>query len=376
MDNNKCELPLEKTLELIASVALTSNSFPKAENYYEKYCEITKFLRANVYKNINAKLAALSEVSGLYTDHGSEHFDWVVKYAGALLGVGTQYEAEAKAELIKQGKWVLNAYELYLLLLSIRFHDVGNIFGRENHEQNIRKVIFEHKVVHLLTDGVESRKVCKLGGAHGGKAPNGSKDTIGCLEDDGTGDGDGLVHAIGFKKIAAITRVADEICENRLRDGELIESQIPPHNLIFHKYAYSIIHNYLKDRVLYIKFEVDVGDLLRVYQVYEKDKEKSENILVNEYLPVVIQKRLRKAELERRYCNRFLPEVVQIKEINVHIEVVQKDKDDHANHNVIEELRFVMKERDYPYDDDNILGDNATSFLDYERLKASKEYAV
>ncbi len=246
-------LPLERILE---SVGNKLDYFPIRENHYSKYLEITQQLRKDVYPKINAGLAAMSAQSGLYTDHGPEHFDLVVQYAGLLLGVKNDADITNIVDKINSNNWILNPYELYLLLLSIRFHDVGNMYGRENHEQNIAKVIRSKSIVHLHQNQLEARKVCAIGGAHGGRTREGSKDTIGRLLEDQISS-DGHIHDIGFKKIAAITRIADEICENRKRTGELDLDAIPAYNLVFHKYAYSIVDNYIRDKIFYLKIKFE-----------------------------------------------------------------------------------------------------------------------
>ncbi|QTH70316.1 HD domain-containing protein [Pseudoalteromonas xiamenensis] len=358
-ENRTCNLPLEQVL---LGISKTSNlsAFPKKDNYFDKYCEIVAQLRREVYKNVNAGLATLSEQSGLYTDHGEEHYDQVVLYAGKMLNVRDDNVDEIIQKAIANN-WVLKPYELYLLLLSIRFHDVGNIYGRENHEQNIAKVIQKYNINHLNNNRLEARKICEIAGAHGGRTKSGSKDTIGVLSDDSGSDGH--LHDIGFRKIASITRLADEICENRNRTNRLDEEEIPTHNLVFHTYAYSIVSNYIRDKILFIKLEFKDSYLSKEYQVYEK-KDNGESILVPIDMASVICSRLKKAELERRYCNRFLSEEIQIKEINISIDIISDEKEEHSfTPEVLRTKKFTLKEVDYPSFGDTIISSEVREFL-------------
>jgi len=358
-DYRKCEFPLELALKA-ASESSGAGSFPSQENYYEKYCDIVAQLRKDVYPNVNSGLAALSDVSGLYTDHGGEHFDQVVLYAGHLLGMCNVSDIEKNQDAIVSETWALTHYELYLLLLSIRFHDVGNYFGRERHEQNISKVIKEFNITHLVNNGIEARNVCVVGGAHGGKTRGGSKDTIGSLNEDANADGH--LHGLGLRKIAAITRFADEICENRFRTGELIESGIPPSNLVYHKYAYCIKRNYVKDKTLHLGLEVPVKDFLREYRIDNEE-------LVD--LPSIIKQRLIKTELERRYCNRFLPEGIQVKQVSVTIRIIDdEDDEDTFDPKILEESSFTLRETEYPRYEEFIIDEETNNFLNVEYIKS------
>lgn len=359
-DNRICNLPLEKVLFELSKEA-TLSVFPSTDNYFTKYCEVVGQLRREVYDRVNAGLAALSNQSGLYTDHGKEHYDQVVLYAGKLLGVRDDNVLDI-ARKISNNSWVLKPYELYLLLLSIRFHDVGNIYGRENHERNISTVIKSFSVCHLHTNPLEARKICEIAGAHGGRTITGSKDTIGFLSENTNSDGH--LHDIGFKKLASITRLADEICENRNRNKRLDRKEIPIHNLVFHVYAHSIVSNFIRDKVLFIKLEIKHSCLIEKYKVYDKDKD-GHDILVDVDMPSVICDRLKKAELERRYCNRFLSEEIQIKEINVAIDIVADEKDEHSfTPELLGQKVFTLKEVDYPTFDDLSIHSEVREFLD------------
>ncbi|MFT7009849.1 MAG: hypothetical protein ACJAXJ_004403 [Colwellia sp.] len=362
--NNQFNFLLEKLLNKVGQHNDLEH-FPTPESHYKKYCDITEQLRANVYPKINAGLASLSNRSGLYTDHSDSHFDLVVHYAGLMLGLNTSNIDDIAKEVISD-KWILTPYEIYILLLSIRFHDVGNIYGREDHERMISKVINEFSITHLITNPIEAKKISQIGGAHGGKTPSGSKDTIGNLAE--SENFDGHIKDVKHKKIAAITRFADEICENRQRTGNIVESTIPVHNMVYHKYAESIVGNYIEGKTLCIRLQVKHSNLTQKYSIYTKNEAGIE-VLTEALLPQVTLDRLRKTELERRYCNRYLPELAQVNEISVKIDILEDAKcPESFHHEVIDEKSFILKERDYPSAGDNILGNPVKDFLDYDRI--------
>lgn len=349
-----------QTLEvLLQRAAETQTNFPDPKkNYFSSYQEIVNELKRNVYDAINAGLAANSDEQGLYTDHGREHFDTVILYAGQMLNLHHEGDVDKVVELVNKCQWVLTPYELYLLLLGIRLHDVGNIYGRENHEKNILKVIKSYSIPHLSKDRIEAKKVAIIGGAHGGRSACGSKDTIGLMQEAG---GDGHLGELDFKKVAAIVRFADEICENRFRAPSGGDSAIPKHNLIFHKFARSIVSSNVKNQTLSIKFSLDVNDLVESFKISASNPE------LTKTLPEFFLERIRKTEIERRYCSRFLPDGASLKEIAVDVEIVTYDEYDDIE--TLERRQFTLKERDYPGATEDILSSEVKEFLGVDNIK-------
>ena len=95
-------------------------SFPEnGTDYFDRYSRIAAYLNENVHPNVNQGATAMGD--GWLTDHGPKHIATVIRRASDLLC----------------GDSFLTPYESYILLLSIHFHDVGNVFGREKHEKKI-----------------------------------------------------------------------------------------------------------------------------------------------------------------------------------------------------------------------------------------------
>lgn len=348
---------LEKILQFISSK--NRNVFPiVSQNYFERYEKITDHLTTNVYPFINVGLSANSDEQGLYTDHGPEHFNMVVLYAGEMLGITSGCDLENIASASIENNWFLQPYELYLLLLSIRLHDVGNIYGRDKHEKNIRKVIREYNVPFLKDDTIEAALIAKSGGAHGGKTPSGSKDTISILPED---ESEGHIKNVNLKKIAAIVRFADEICENRHRTSVYIERMTPKQNKVFHLYAKSITSSYIDNKVLNLKFQLDCKHLLETYPISASGNDKGIT------LPEMFLDRIKKTEMERRYCSRFLPDGISIKAISVCVKIIQYDEDEYIEE--LDKREFTLMENNYPGNDDGILSEDVKLFLSDSSLR-------
>jgi hypothetical protein len=301
--------PLEKVFERVASTH--RSSFPNTTiDYSLLYKGLVQHLRSNIYKDVDAGLAANTAEHGLYTAHNSEHFDEVILYAGELLGV-------------KDGSEEINnisPYELYVLLVAIRVHDAGNIHGREEHEKKCFTVL-RNCGAASGEDDAEKKIIGNIAQAHGGRTSSGDKDTIGALE-----QSYGISrHPIRPRLIAAIVRLADEICESRRRASNYLiqHGKIPKHSELFHRYAASITESSitLADRRISLRYTVKLSDAIRAW-CFAVSGDKTESFLIDE-----IFERLEKMDRERKYCNRFSKEIYTIDEIRASIDVVNDDYD-------------------------------------------------
>jgi hypothetical protein len=294
-------LPLERLL-LERSKVQSEQPFLQAD-LFTRYEACLSFLRANIYPSIDAGLAALSQEDGIFTLHGPDHFDEVVRYAGLLLNVQDDVTVN------------LSAYEIFALLVAIRIHDAGNMYGREHHERRAYQILASMGSA-VFKDQFEIRNIAGIAGAHGGVTPDGSKDTISQLRERETY---GVVE-LRPRLIAAVVRFADEICENRTRAAEVLldTNSLPAHNEVFHKYA-SVIKSVVpepKERRVRIAYDLFVEDVLRKW-----GKGKINSSVQKVYLLEEIFSRLEKMFREREYCRRFMREVCDIEHVNATIEI-------------------------------------------------------
>ncbi len=150
------------------------------------------------------------------SNHGPGHIDNVLENLDSLLG-----DAE------------ISAANLYILCLSMLFHDLGNLHGRERHNKKIDEIYASVKGNNAYKP--EQKAVYLIVGAHTGNAGDGSKDSLKDVPD----------HLPLFskeifpQKNAAILRFADELAEGPQRTSLYLQEQgiYAENSEIYHHYA-------------------------------------------------------------------------------------------------------------------------------------------
>lgn len=242
----------------------------------------------------NAMLGAALKGDGLLTDHGIEHINAVMHHAHEILGINLKN---------------LNGYEIYLLLIAIHFHDLGNIYGREAHETKIAEVISALGSA-LPLDMVEKEFVFAIAKAHGGNC-EGDKDTIRYVNVDETCNG----IQVRARMLAAILRFADEISDDFSRtayDG----IEIPDENKIYHAYSKTLEPVSIQGETIKFHFRVPQ----EYTQKYFK-KADGQVLLYDEIL-----NRLAKCMRELEYCRRYANGFISITTLNVIIDIMNNEK--------------------------------------------------
>jgi hypothetical protein len=329
-------LPLEELFRARASKRPTELPQMNAD-YFSQYKQLLNVFRTTYYPKVDAGLAANSGAPGLYTAHDSEHFDEVVHHAGELINA----ESSLKGEMTSAAS-ELNAYELYILLVAIRVHDVGNLYGREDHEKRCFQILREIGGAAGLDDR-EKKAIANIAQAHGGRTSAQSKDTIGQLEVRL------LANSVSYRPrlLAGIVRIADEICENKRRAATVLmqSGKLPKHNEIYHQYAGSLTGNrwIVNDRALHLTFEPRLSEVEKPWGCEERT-DANKTLVSEAYLLDEIFARLEKMDLERRYCNMFTREIFTIDAIKVTITVVTDDHHDPIQIITVPEL----SDRGYP----------------------------
>lgn len=294
--------------------------FPFGLNYPAKYNSITDKLNSWVHPYVNQ--GSMLTDGGFLTDHGPEHIKTVIKRA-------TQLVASMKPD---DG---LNPFEVYVLLMAIHVHDVGNILSRNGHEVNSTIVIDHLKDTLVKYDRIEWSAIYDIASAHGG----GEKDKISKLPESPE-----PIHNIEvrFQLLAAILKFADELAEDSSRAARyLVElEKVPELSMIYHEYALSLhsIKISTKDRLVNMYFDIEEDKLhilykkkmkksptseskrIGLFKRFSKDDSSSESIK-HEYLINEIYLRTLKTHFERLYCMRFLRPYINIDRIRVFIRV-------------------------------------------------------
>lgn len=295
-------LPLEKLLKKLSRLR---NSFPERnQNYFERYWGIKSWLTERYFKHIGAGLAT---DGGIYTDHGPDHFDEVIRFAGLLMGAD---DVRDKAPV------PLNPYEIYVLLLAILLHDAGNLSGRIGHEKQPFSILQEMGELSG-SDNFEKKAIAKVAEAHGGVNAQGDKDTIFPLEEK-------FRQGTAFfrpRVLAALLRFADEICEsqNRAVLSLIRRDELPEKSQVYQLYAEAIKSVQVDHESNSIRL-VFVIPLKNAIRTWGKDDKRT-------YLTDEILRRLEKMNLERNYCARFMYSVVMIERIDAVIELVDEKFD-------------------------------------------------
>jgi exopolyphosphatase/pppGpp-phosphohydrolase len=184
-------------------------------DYSRSYENLKDYCIKNIHKHISLG-ANLVDHELFLNDHGIEHVQTVIKRA---------------SELVSSKNCDLNAKEVFYLLCAIQLHDVGNIFGRYNHELNTKEII---KSCGLLfsDDTTEQQLIWKIAKTHGGRDELTGKDTIVSLKPYKNMDGE----PVRTQLIAAILRFADELADdkNRASRWPLENNIVPEKSRIFH----------------------------------------------------------------------------------------------------------------------------------------------
>jgi len=283
-----------------------------ANSFTELFYNIESTLNTKIHPHVVA--AAAAHGAGLLNDHGVDHVAMVIERAGAILGE-------------KAGE--LSALEIFFLLLAIHFHDVGNLYGREQHEEKIEEVL-DMLGERFPLDTVSQGVVMAIAMSHGGYH-EGDKDTIAYLNEIDYIEG----MKIRSSLLASILRFADEIADDKNRSSQLLSEGdvIPDGNRIFHEYSSSL------------EPPVIEGDTLRL-TYYIPFKYANEKITKNDtqvYLYDEILSRMQKCLCELDYCKRYSQGFIRLSCISVHIAVLSEKR-----RKSVYKDDFRLKLRGYP----------------------------
>lgn len=303
-----------------------SSHFPSTAGtpYKQRLTELSNHL-APFHKEVNALAAAVD--GGVLTDHGTDHIQTIFLRLGHML-TGPKRNV------------TISPYELHLLLMAAQIHDVGNAFGRSEHESKLDAILNDIKLV-LSDDAAERRLIRRIATAHGGMV-NGSRDTIGqqlyrkeCI----------LSRDVRPQLLAALLRFADELADDCTRASRFTDleengvSPIPIESAIYHRYAKSLhsVRPIRRDRTVHLEFAVSRDHMMEEYGVNGTCR----------YLLDEIYKRTLKMHRERIYCMRFMHDAVSFERISVRISVFESEA---STEPLITPIGYVLREAGYPDD--------------------------
>lgn len=242
----------------------------------------------------------------MLTDHSEDHIENVLNNAYKLL---EKYVLNLES-YNKDTQPKYSGLDLYILCMTILFHDVGNFFQRGGHNQHIQTVIndmfkdfffgeFKREKSHIIT----------AGRAHTGKNSEGTKDTLrGIPEIEHCGG-----EPVKLRDIASIVRLADELAEGPQRTCQymLDKEKVSPESEIYHRYATCthLMIDTLNGRVS-VAYEIELK-CNNVSGMTEGDKTDLSKLLD------LIHERIFKLDQERKYCGYYCDTLKSIGETQV-----------------------------------------------------------
>ncbi len=292
--------------------------------YASRLSNVAGYLNTQVHPHVEK--GAIQRRDGFLNDHGPHHIETVVQRASWLLSHPDSTFPQ------------LSAYEVYLLLLAIHFHDVGNIFGREGHETRHTEVMAQIKQ-HVGDEMVERQAILNIARAHGGKV-NGNKDTISTLPP----DDHILGHDIRYKTLAAILRFADELADDCHRAARMPQALgiIPKESEVFHAYSRSLTSVKVRpaEHIVDLRYSFTKENATRTF-----GKKTGKDTVSDVYLLDEIFDRTLKMHFERKYCMRFMQGVARIDAIDVRIDVYE---DSNSMTPCTDPIGYRLQEQGYP----------------------------
>lgn len=298
--------------------------------------------------SLKAQIAKIKDQTDLESIQEREQLNELLQRDPAVYlnyhGVGHVNKViEKVSELVQNfrtGK--LTAYETFLLLCAIQIHDIGNIFGRQNHENSLTHIFMNiaNPIIHDTSIKVLITKIARV---HSGRI-DGDKDTI--SKSKLRFGGNSFGQEVRERLLAALLRFADELADDSSRaDLQALDlGMISEESLIYHEYSRSLHTVKIKENdvnnTLFLLLEYCIDSELMIKRFIKEGKSKP-ILLLDE-----IFNRTIKMEQERRYCMRFFKQYLPLDEIKVRIEIV-------STYDLVEpeEVNYTLKESGYPMND-------------------------
>ena len=260
----------------------------RAKEIFSAYVEA----RPRVHKEIER----IAKTEPNLTDHGPRHIDDVMRRILTVISTDNTQHG-------------FTCHDLYILLMATLFHDVGNLFGRKKHSENIGQV-FDFARGKSSALRREKSLVMSAARAHTGTSSIGDEDTLSELDE--------YAHfhdcAIQLRSIAAVLRLSDELAEGPQRTTEFYRAKVgyDPDSCIYHEYANctSILADRNNMRIC-LTYDIDLDDYLDAQREIDKPK----LIALLDY----IKTRIAKLDQERRYTRYYCSVIEPFKRTEVTI---------------------------------------------------------
>lgn len=277
--------------------------------YYAVYMAMKTILQNHYYPYIK-------DVNPFYTDHGIHHVNRILTTLHELLQphlingriTTPQSRRTVSSDLLSKK---LNVYEIYLLLCSVIWHDIGNLYGRKDHNKKIVRLF--KKAKGFMHDKKSSEWIQNICEAHSGK------NAVEKIDCERMYDKDFQFYP---RFLAALLRFCDELDETKARIEEQIYSRVPKRSRVYWFFCKC------NDS---IHVERDSNDNVKIVIIGSMDrkslhesfiKKSKRTTGISEYIS-----RINKINQERIYCNGFYkPHYFKpIEKIELHFRIYEKN---------------------------------------------------
>lgn len=260
--------------------------------FYEKYAVLKDRLFTREYSFWAMKFSGGN-------DHGPQHISRVLEKLDFLLG-------ENPVE-----RRFIGAYELFLTMMSILYHDVGILRERKEHP-NIGGDFVEQEKNHYLFD-LHDRDIIRAAVVSHGSQKDIDLECRGFSQTEAVGR-----HTVRPRMIAALVRLADELDEDYRRADPIVAEhiQLPDSSQFFWQFCQRItgIQPNQQSHEIYINVKLEVVDIGRTVSLEGKSRS---------FLAAFGDK-IAKINRERVLLNKFLPKNLQYNYIKVSIRPLDK----------------------------------------------------
>jgi hypothetical protein len=227
-------------------------------------------------------------------DHGPGHIERVLEKFDQLIDGNP-----ARRELLRP-------YELFLAMLSILYHDIGMLRGREGHADSSALLVGDERNDYLID--VRDRDVIRAAVVSHSSSKDIAEETAGFADEELIGG-----QSVRPRVIAALVRLADELDEDFRRADPDLQSRldVPQESRFFWEFSQRIsgIKPDLGTHTISIDVRFEAGDVGR-------------NVVVHGRLMPFIAafgEKLAKINRELRTVNSFLPEALRYRSIRLSV---------------------------------------------------------
>jgi len=265
------------------------NLFPHGENYPSKYKNISDQLYQWVHPEV--AVGTTTTDNTFLTNHGINHIKTLIARATQFVD-GNEF-------------CILSPFEVFLLLMAIHVHDVGNILGRKGHEVSAKDIIDKLKPIGIVgQDDWIWNYVYDIAKTHKGF----QIETLPKLEH---------IHDIPFRPqlLAGILKFADELAEDFSRSSKINVdlSNIPEDSNIYHVFA-SCVNSIIPKPLM---GEIEMIFNLKADHVTKKFKKEGKYFFLMDEIYI----RTLRTYSEKVYCMKFLRPYINFNSIKVTINI-------------------------------------------------------